>query len=84
MGKPKPTPDSQWDDIPGFDRKPEKFIPLAADAWLRDHNIREIAAKRGQQNQPATAQQDNQMTCTKRSGHTMCVTIRGRDRGKLK
>ena len=57
MGKPKPTPDSQWDDIPGFDRKAEKYIPLAADAWLRDHNIREIAAKRGQQNQPATAQQ---------------------------
>ena len=57
MGKPKPTPDSQWDDIPGFDRKPEKYIRLDTDAWLRDHKIREIAAKRGRQNQPATAQQ---------------------------
>ena len=58
MGKPKPTPDSQWDDIPGFNRKVEKYNPLDTDAWLRDHKIREIAAKRGQQNQPAAAQQE--------------------------
>ena len=57
MSKPKPTPDSQWDDIPGFDRKLEQYVRLDADAWLRDHNICEIAAKRGLQNQPTTAQQ---------------------------
>lgn len=53
MRKPKPTPDSQWDDIPGFNQKTGQYVPLDTEAWFRDHKIREIAAERGLKNQPS-------------------------------
>ncbi len=43
---PEPTPDSQWDDIPGFDPDKATYVPFDKDAWLRDNGIREIARDR--------------------------------------
>ena len=52
MISPKPTPDSRWDDIPGFDPDTAAYVPFDKDAWLRDNGIREIARDRGRKNQP--------------------------------
>ena len=56
MMKPKPKsnpiPDSQWDDIPGFDRVTEEYVPFDAEAWLREHRIREEGRERGEINFP--------------------------------
>ena len=52
MAKTKPTPDSQWDEVPGFDPARGEYVRLDTDAWLRDHGIREEARSRGEDNFP--------------------------------
>ena len=52
MAKTKPTPDSQWDEVPGFDPARGEYVRLDTDAWLRDHGIREEARSRGERNFP--------------------------------
>ena len=47
-----PTPDSQWDDIPGFDPERAEYVRLDTDAWLRDNHINEEGRERGEKNQP--------------------------------
>lgn len=47
-----PTPDSQWDDIPGFDPNRAEYVRLDTDAWVRDNGIREASRERGEKNQP--------------------------------
>ena len=49
---PIPTPDSQWDDIPGFNPKRAEYVRLDTDAWLRDNGIKEASRERGEKNQP--------------------------------
>ena len=50
--KPKPSPDNQWDDIPGFNVVKEEYVLLDTEAWLRDHRIREDGRERGAKNFP--------------------------------
>lgn len=50
--QPKPTPDSQWNDIPGFDYDKAEYVRLDTDAWLRDNGIKETGREDGEQNQP--------------------------------
>ena len=52
MAKAKPTPDSQWDDVPGFDPDTGEYVRLDTDAWLRDHGIRDEARERGERSFP--------------------------------
>lgn len=50
----KPTPDSQWDDVSGFNSATDEYVRLDTDAWLRDHRIREEGRERGEKNFPPT------------------------------
>ena len=47
-----PTPDSQRDDIPGFDPEQEEYVRLDTDAWLHANRVRETGRERGEKNQP--------------------------------
>ena len=49
---PIPTPDSQWDDIPGFNPARAEYVRLDTGAWLRDNDIKEASRERGEKNQP--------------------------------
>ena len=52
MAKAKPTPDSQWDEVPGFNPDAGEYVRLDTDAWLRDHGIRDEARERGEKSFP--------------------------------
>ncbi len=50
----KDRPNSEWEDIPGFDPSKGEYIRLDCDAWLAAHQIRENGEQRGEQNQPSS------------------------------
>lgn len=50
--------DAQWDDIPGFNRDTGTYTRLDTDAWLRNHDIREIGRERGERNFPPADQSE--------------------------